>query len=51
METIHQPATLTILFTKMIDNITSTKVYEKLKADLIEIHTIEQQENTSKTIP
>jgi hypothetical protein len=40
METIHQPATFTRLFTKMIDNITSTKVYEKLKSDLIETQTI-----------
>lgn len=42
METIHQPVTLTSLFSQMIDNITSTEVYEKLKADLIEIETIEE---------
>ena len=46
MEIIHQPVTFTTLFSKMIDNITSTKAYDKFKSDLVELKTVEEHETT-----
>jgi hypothetical protein len=47
MEIIHQPITFTTLLSKMIGNIKSIQTYNKLKSDLIQINTVEEQEEVN----